>query len=380
MSSLSREEIAAAVHALRVAAEDEELSSTLQGAVTFFNRRQKQRHKQRQQASAADSASAAPPPAPPTVTVQDGLRSFSSVELSPPHLSRPLYPNPVCFLATWSAPGTRPRRRNLMTISWIAPIDNEGRFFASMNQRRHSAKLLMAHPYLVLSAACAGLETMLTRVGGCTGARVEKASTLGVPLCRPGWMALSDTSEGEDGDGDDDGSPDAASAGGDADDSKQASDGSDEESVLRRMAGMARARGARASEAAEGRTPHTDECSAPPWPSEGELTLGSAMDDDEYTTLAALAGAFAVSPGVAHICAKVTHVRGAHGHYLLTCETLKAFVRGDYWSGKTLERQDASLPPILSFVGSQRFGRVVGAGEDTSAPPAGDAVAARAGE
>ena len=59
----------------------------------------------------------------------------------------------------------------------------------------------------------------------------------------------------------------------------------------------------------------------------------------------------------------VTHVRGAHGHYLLTCDTLSAHVRSNYWSGKTLERQESALPPILSFVGSQRFGRVVGAAE-----------------
>ena len=79
----------------------------------------------------------------------------------------------------------------------------------------------------------------------------------------------------------------------------------------------------------------------------------------DVLTRAALADAFAVAPAVAHVCARVTHVRGAHGHYLLTCETLAAFVRSDYWSGKTLERQDAALPPILSFVGSQRFCHVL---------------------
>jgi hypothetical protein len=97
-----------------------------------------------------------------------------------------------------------------------------------------------------------------------------------------------------------------------------------------------------------------DHASTAAWPVEGELALGAGA-----ASHAALADAFAVAPGVAHICAKVTHVRGAHGHYLLTCETLKAFVRSSYWSGKTLERQDAALPPILSFLGSQRFGHVV---------------------
>ena len=80
-----------------------------------------------------------------------------------------------------------------MTISWLSPIDNDGRFFLSMNARRHTARLLAAHPFLVLSVACAGLEPLLLRVGGCTGARIpDKPTTLGVPLCRPGWAPLPD--------------------------------------------------------------------------------------------------------------------------------------------------------------------------------------------
>ena len=55
--------------------------------------------------------------------------------------------------------------------------------------------------------------------------------------------------------------------------------------------------------------------------------------------------------------------RAAHGHYLLTLETVAAFVREEYWSGKTLEPQKAGVPPILSFFGSQRFGHVKSAQE-----------------
>ena len=78
-----------------------------------------------------------------------------------------------------------------MTISWLSALDNEGRFTLSVSQRRHSVRHLAAHPFFTLSVAVAGLEPLLLRVGGCTGARVgDKASRLGVPLCRPGWRPL----------------------------------------------------------------------------------------------------------------------------------------------------------------------------------------------
>mgnify|MGYP002630245488 CR=1 FL=1 len=63
----------------------------------------------------------------------------------------------------------------------------------------------------------------------------------------------------------------------------------------------------------------------------------------------------------------MSHVRGGSDHLLLSCETLRAFVRRDYWSGKTLQPQGAELPPLLSFLGSQRFGRVVCDGASAAA-------------
>lgn len=373
----TKDEISTALKVLRGAAENEALSEELQAAVGLFNRRQKQRRRHKRQTEQREAECAAAPgsdvsrPEAATI-VAGGARddaTFSPVQLAPPHLSRPLYPNPVCFLATWQ-PGSR--RRNLMTISWVTAIDNDGRFFASMNQRRHSSTLLMAHPYLVLSIACAGLETLLKRVGGCSGARADKTTAFDVPICRPGWVALGDQDrEGcasnavSDGVGDDGGS----GGGGGGRDGEGSSD-DDEDAALLRMASLT---GARAAACAAPDAPSAmlaDAADAVPseqregaaaavWPVEGELALGAAAASNEASSDAALADAFAVAPGVAHVCAKVTHVRGAHGHYLLTCETLKAFVRSTYWSGKTLERQDVALPPILSFMGSQRFGRVI---------------------
>lgn len=39
-------------------------------------------------------------------------------------LSRVLYPNPVCLLSVWDA---AERRGNVMTITWLTPINNQVR-------------------------------------------------------------------------------------------------------------------------------------------------------------------------------------------------------------------------------------------------------------
>ena len=371
--SFSKADVDTAIAVLRAAAQSEELSEQLQSAVGIFNRRQKQRQRQRQQ---AERSTAEPTPEPSTPAPACTDADFSVVQLAPPHLSRPLYPNPVCFLSTWKPSSTQ---RNLMTISWITAIDNDGRFFASMNQKRHSATMLMAHPYLVLTVACAGLEPLLTRVGGCSGSRMDKTTTLDVPICRPGWAVLDD--EAAHTRSRQAAQEDEAKGSEPVEESEEEEeDDDDEDAMLRRMTGahVARALSGAKSHVQLPEAEENDDGSGTvravgatqPWPADGQMSLGAAKN--EASTHAALADAFAVAPGVAHVCAKVTHVRGAHGHYMLTCETLTAFVRSQYWSGKTLEREDSALPPILSFVGSQRFGHVVGATGTDSGPAAGE--------
>ena len=186
-------DVAIAIKVLRAAADDDspaaqELRASLMPAINNFSKRQRQRQRRSVKTAEAPAVDAAAAPAAAQQAVEppaaDGV-----VRLSAPHLSRPLYPNPVCFLSTW-LPGRD--AVNVMTISWLTPIDNEGRFFCSMNQRRFSATLLAANPFFCLSAAVGGLEPLLTRVGGCSGARItNKPSALGVGMCRPGWVPLS---------------------------------------------------------------------------------------------------------------------------------------------------------------------------------------------
>ena len=81
------------------------------------------RNRRNQRASTAEAAASGRPaqataPPPPTEVTAEGV-----VRVPAAFLSRPLYPNPVCLLAS-----RRPRGGavNLMTISWLTAVDNAG--------------------------------------------------------------------------------------------------------------------------------------------------------------------------------------------------------------------------------------------------------------
>ena len=144
------------------------LRARLLPAIAPIVKREKQREKhERRQArveasvSEAESATSSAPLLPPPADAVD------AVEIESTHLSRPLYPNPVCLLSTWQLPHhtLEGPRVNLMTISWLAPLDNAGRFVCSMCQHRFSASMLRQNPYLVLSVPTAEHIPLLLRVG-----------------------------------------------------------------------------------------------------------------------------------------------------------------------------------------------------------------------
>ena len=327
---VSADELATALKVLRAAAPPYDASKSshvdvegsevvalrklLMPAIHTILKRERHRQRQAAKAQATHGQSEAKTEGDGTTERLDALSKVESgdgvVKLDATVLSRPLYACPVCFLSTWLPSG----KRNLMTISWLSPLDNDGHFTLSVNARRHSAQMLARNPTFVLSVAHAGLEQLLLRCGSCTGAKLsDKALSLGVPLCQPGWRPLSPAS----------------------------TYGSTSSVPL--------------AEVEDEPTACTE---GPAWSADVDGTPAVIPIASEHELQGALSGAFAVEPCVAHIVARIAHARQLHGHLQLTCETLMAFARTDYWSGKTLEQQHADLPPLLSFVGSQRFAHV----------------------
>ena len=64
---------------------------------------------------------------------------------------------------------------------------------------------------------------------------------------------------------------------------------------------------------------------------------------------------------VAHLsCNHLQHADAADaGHWLVTAQVESAFVHTSYWDGKCFQPKSTDLPPLLSFLGSQRFGLLV---------------------
>eukprot|EP00927_Polykrikos_kofoidii_P061770 TRINITY_DN56607_c0_g1_i1.p1 TRINITY_DN56607_c0_g1~~TRINITY_DN56607_c0_g1_i1.p1 ORF type:complete len:391 (-),score=44.36 TRINITY_DN56607_c0_g1_i1:24-1196(-) len=272
--------------------------------------------------------------------------SAAVIDIPAALLSRPLYPNPVCFLTTWLPEcrhdGVLPRN-NVMTISWLTALDNDGTFVCSMNQRRHTATMLQRNPWFVLNVAVAGLESLLRRVGGCHGSKGNKASALGVELCRPGWVPIPRKESIATGDGNDlDGTVDFGNGA----------------SISVSALGCEVNGSTKSESTREMPLASLDESGCEPaWPLDGDLELPQ-LSTQAVETDRSLSAAVAVTRCVAHVLAKVERVRGTHGHFLLTCKTYRAYVLKEYWSGKTLRPERADLPPILAFLGSQQFGRV----------------------
>ena len=118
-------------------------------------------------------------------------------------LSRLLYPNPVCLLTVNFGCDVEPLgfERNIMTISWLTPVDNYGNFICSINKKRHSADLLMKAKAFVLNVPVHGQESMVISIGSVSGRAVDKFDLLGIRVTSPGRSVrvdLTSTSEHED--------------------------------------------------------------------------------------------------------------------------------------------------------------------------------------
>lgn len=88
--------------------------------------------------------------------------------------SRLLYPNPVCFLCT-PVDTAIGYDDNVMTISWLTAINNEGSLMLSINRRRHSSTYMgRVGKEFCLCVPVMGMEPLLLAVGGTSGKSAGK--------------------------------------------------------------------------------------------------------------------------------------------------------------------------------------------------------------
>jgi flavin reductase (DIM6/NTAB) family NADH-FMN oxidoreductase RutF len=205
-------------------------------------------------------------------------------------LSRIFYSNPVCILAT---PRILPifEHPNVMTISWLTPVDNQGKLFMSINKKRNTATRLLSNPnsYFVLNVPVQGAEQLLVDIGSCSGSEVNKIERFNITTCIPGWGTMN------------------------ADDA-----------FTRKGAQLSRLEGRHAAQS------------------------------DIVQNLIALEYC------VCHVICKISSIMNSDGsdhlHLFVQCEF--AFVKSSYWNGKQFFSLNSNMPPLLSFLGSKKFGYI----------------------
>jgi flavin reductase (DIM6/NTAB) family NADH-FMN oxidoreductase RutF len=65
-----------------------------------------------------------------------------------------------------------------MTISWLTPIDNQGHFICSINQKRYTCLNLRNNPLFVLNVPTLGQEELICSIGSCSGHNFTTSSKL----------------------------------------------------------------------------------------------------------------------------------------------------------------------------------------------------------
>eukprot|EP00536_Pseudo-nitzschia_multiseries_P014773 jgi/Psemu1/215887/e_gw1.767.22.1 len=105
-------------------------------------------------------------------------------------MCRLLFPNPVCLLTVYDR---KEHTSNVMTLTWLTPVDNSGTFVCSIHKRRHTASLLAVSSTFVLNVPTSDLEDTVLGIGSCSGRDTDKFQKFGLELCRPGGTAAGAT-------------------------------------------------------------------------------------------------------------------------------------------------------------------------------------------
>mmetsp|Transcript_29197 Transcript_29197/g.48242 ORF Transcript_29197/g.48242 Transcript_29197/m.48242 type:complete len:242 (-) Transcript_29197:11-736(-) len=226
------------------------------------------------------------------------------IELKEPkQFSRLLYTNPVCFLSTANS-----EQRNVMVLSWLTATNNEGRFMFSLNRKRHTASLISEGCTFVLSVPVKGMEELVKEVGGTPGRWGSKFAD-DHPLSEQKEEAAAE------------------------EEAKHLSKRQKKKQQFSR------------------RWPVVAGLKAVPL---GHQPIQN-MDSSKPS---------AVDGTVAHLqCKAYSKMQEGvidEDHYLILAEVTQAFVKSSYWDGekKLFRPSDISVPPYLTFFGSQTFGYV----------------------
>lgn len=279
----------------------------------------------------------------------------------PKLLSRVLYTNPVCLLAVGLDTGSVVEDTiNIMTISWLTPINNEGGLILSMNQARDTARRLSCDfvrkggtlnhfgcrhngpkTVFTLSVPTESIVDTVKQIGRCSGKRVNKPADLDLAMCRPGWTCEPPKPPcGVDDDADvmmaTPNAPSEVTERLSRETHMLALIRSEVESVRKHIANL-RGRIRRVE------TGHSQQ---------GEQTI---MDPVERFP----SGPVAIVECCAHLECEILSMTSDDSHWIIRAQCRRGYIKQEYWSGKTFTNsKDDNYNGPLTFLGSQQFGRM----------------------
>eukprot|EP01047_Picozoa_sp_COSAG01_P020048 COSAG01_NODE_1133_length_11566_cov_25.815819_8_plen_432_part_00 len=233
-------------------------------------------------------------------------------------LSRLMYPNPVCMLTTPHHSDTG--CGNVMTISWLTPLNNFGLLLLSVNAKRHSATKLRACANFVLNVPAANMQDTVLAIGKKSGRDGDKIASLAIRLCRPGWHQLEHSKPME-----------------------------------------AAPPNPFAMLCVPQYVPYRPQCLTlcPYVAREDDNEEDSGADTDAETgateSSVSPTGPIAIDTAVCHVTCSVESMEEVEGHWLVRAQMDNGYVRRRYWNGKQFCARGGA-PPFLTFLGSQRFG------------------------
>lgn len=191
-------------------------------------------------------------------------------------------------------------RRNVMVLSWLTPVNNEGAFVCAVHKRRFSAECLQLRGHFALSVPVQGMEALILKVGDITGKNVDKFQLIdGLTPVELGTFS-------------------------------------------EKLASKLAAKKAKA----------TGGANANPF---AVLEGGDAAERQERALLGE--DETGVSGCVSHMECRVVSMKDADDgkHHLVSAQILRAWVHPDYWNDKHFLPTTSQLPALISFAGASHF-------------------------
>ena len=186
-----------------------------------------------------------------------------------------------------------------MTITWLTPVNNFGRFVFSMNKKRYSCGLLQQGKKFTLNVPIKGMEKLVLGIGGCSGRDCNKIETLAISICKPGWIHFPSTNT------------DVLSQ------NEHSKDGESHQY---------------SSTTKQKTKKNCKSKSLPP--------------DQEDSPLY-----WSIHDCCAHLVCQIISIADADdGHFLFTAEIFKGFVKKSYWNGKNFLPASSNTAPYLVYI------------------------------